>query len=423
MVVFEKSLFAERLTGGSGIEALMDDLGHALAEGGGSMRMLGGGNPALIPDVLACWRRRMQELLEDGDRFDRMMAVYDPPKGNARFALALANLLQREYGWNVGAEHIAITCGGQAAFFYLFNLLAGKFSSGRRKRVLLPVVPEYIGYANQGLAPDFFSGRMPGIEHTAPHTFKYRVDFEDLDLEDIGAICVSRPTNPSGNVLTDEEIAHLDRLARDARIPLLIDNAYGAPFPGILFRDIRPIWNENIILTLSLSKLGLPGTRTGIIVAHPDVIRSIASMNAIVGLANGTIGQAIVAPLLESGEIRTLVAEKIRPFYQRKAANARRWIAQYFDDSLDYHVHESEGALFLWLWFRGMPISAAQLYERLKKRNVLVVPGHYFAIGSREAEEHASRCIRVSFAMEDEVVEAGIKTIADEVARVYAGGK
>ncbi len=420
--MFEKSLFAERLTGGSGIETLMDDLGHALAEGGAGMRMLGGGNPALIPGVEAVWRRRMEELMGEPGRYERMLGVYDPPKGNTRFALALAAYLQRAYGWNVGAEHIAITCGGQAAFFYLFNLLAGLFGNGRRKRVLLPVVPEYIGYANQGLGADFFVGAMPEIEHLGPHAFKYRVDFANLKIDrDIGALCVSRPTNPSGNVLTDREVAHLDALAREAGVPLIIDNAYGEPFPGIVFTKIHPVWNENIILTLSLSKLGLPGTRTGIIVAHPEIVRAVTSMNAIVGLANGTIGQAMVTPLIESGEIGALVGDHVRPFYERKARNARAWIAEYFDDALDYHVHASEGALFLWVWFRGLPIPAQELYERLKKRGVLVVPGHYFAIGSVEARKHASECIRLSFAMDDATVEEGIRILADEVARVYAG--
>ncbi len=421
--VFEKSLFAQRLTGGSGIETLMEDLGHALAEGGAGMRMLGGGNPALIPAVTARWRERMAELLAEGERFDRALAVYDPPRGNARFALALAGFLQREYGWDVGAEHIAITGGGQAAFFYLFNLFAGDFGGGRRKRVLLPVVPEYIGYANQGLGADFFVGAMPAIEHPAAHAFKYRVNFERLRVgADIGAICASRPTNPSGNVLTDAEVAQLDALARERGVPLILDNAYGEPFPGIVFTRIQPVWNENIVLTLSLSKLGLPGTRTGIIVAHPDIIRAVTSMNTIVGLANGNVGQALVTPLLESGELRRLVTEAIRPFYERKAANARAWVARYFDDALDYHVHASEGALFLWLWFRGLPVSSEVLYERLKARGVLVVPGRPFAIGCAEAEAHAAECIRVSFAMEDAVVEEGIAMIADEVARIYAGG-
>lgn len=48
-------------------------------------------------------------------------------------------------------------------------------------------------------------------------------------------ICVSRPTNPTGNVITDEELLKLDALANQHGIPLVIDNAYGVPFPGIIF--------------------------------------------------------------------------------------------------------------------------------------------------------------------------------------------
>jgi len=37
--------------------------------------------------------------------------------------------------------------------------------------------------------------------------FKYHVDFSQLQPgDDIGALCVSRPTNPTGNVLTEDEI-------------------------------------------------------------------------------------------------------------------------------------------------------------------------------------------------------------------------
>ena len=421
MFVIEKSLFGEALTARSGIEDLMDDLGHAMAGAHGPVRMLGGGNPALIPEVQAVWRERMGELLRDGDGFDRMLTVYDPPKGNGRFAKAVAGYLRGKYGWEIGPENVAITAGGQAAFFYLFNLLGGAMGGGRSRKILLPIAPEYIGYANQGLGAEFFASVAPEIEFHGAHEFKYRVDFEKLRIaEDVAAVCVSRPTNPSGNVLTDGEIDHLDRLTREAGVPLIIDNAYGAPFPGIVFREIRPVWNENIVLVLSLSKLGLPGTRTGIVIARPEIVRALASMTAVVGLANGNVGQAIVTPLIESGRIDGMVSELIRPFYERKARLARECVAEFFDNSLDYHVHASEGALFLWLWFRGLPISAAELYERLKARGVLVVPGHYFAFGgSEEAQRHAGECVRVSFAMGDDVVREGFAVMAEEVARAY----
>lgn len=419
--VFEKSLFGDRLASGSGIEELMDDLGRAMAGTHGPVRMLGGGNPAHIPEMQALWRKRMEEILADPAAFDRMLTNYDPPIGNARFLKSFAALLQREFGWDVGPENIAITAGGQTAFFFLFNLLAGPFADGRRKKILFPLVPEYIGYADQGLSPDMFEAVEPRIEFLPGHRFKYHVDFERLRIgEDIAALCVSRPTNPSGNVLTNEEIHQLDALAKTASVPLIIDNAYGVPFPGILFAKADPIWNENIILTLSLSKLGLPNTRTGIVVARPEIIRALGSINAIVGLANGTIGQQIVLPLVESGEILRLARDVIGPFYKRKSELAQKWIAEFFDDHLDYHVHVSEGALFLWLWFRGMKISAEMLYNRLKERGVLIIPGHYFGVGAPDGWQHGHECIRLSFAMEENVVREGIAIIAEELRAAYA---
>ncbi|HEY5813040.1 MAG TPA: aminotransferase class I/II-fold pyridoxal phosphate-dependent enzyme, partial [Terrimicrobiaceae bacterium] len=284
--MIEKSLFGERLASGSGIQELMDDLGRAMAGAHGPIRMLGGGNPAHIPAMQAIWRDRMTEILADPTMFDRMMTNYEPPIGNAKFLAAFAKMLRDQFGWNVGPENIAITAGAQTAFFFLFNLLAGEFRGGIRKTILLPLVPEYLGYVNQGLMPGLLRAVEPRLELLAGRRFKYHVDFERLTIsEDVAAICVSRPTNPSGNVLTDHEMQRLASLARKAEVPLIIDNAYGVPFPGIMFRDAAPIWDENIILTFSLSKLGLPNTRTGIVVARPEIISAVASMTAIVGLA------------------------------------------------------------------------------------------------------------------------------------------
>lgn len=62
--------------------------------------------------------------------------------------------------------------------------------------------------------------------------------------DETGMICVSRPTNPTGNVITDDELIKLDALANQHGIPLVIDNAYGVPFPRIIFSDAGPLWNR-----------------------------------------------------------------------------------------------------------------------------------------------------------------------------------
>ena len=418
------SEFGKRLCMGSGIEELMDDLGNALVSGGPDVRMLGGGQPAHIPEVNALWRRRLEEIMALPGGLEKMLSNYDPPRGNPLFLDSIAALFRESFGWDISAKNIAITAGGQTAFFFLFNALAGKFKDGSRKKILLPLVPEYIGYANQSVSDDIFCACKPLIQKIGDHDFKYRVDFENLRVDDdIAAICVSRPTNPTGNVLTDNEISQLSDLAEKHDIPLIIDNAYGAPFPNIIFTEATPVWNEHTILTLSLSKIGLPGTRTGIVIASEEIASAVSSMSAIVGLANGNIGQAIMEPLIRSGEILKLSSEVVRPYYVEKSRQARAWVAEEFDAKLPYRVHLSEGALFLWLWFEGMPITSGELYERLKKRGVLIVSGHYFFFGDDDADAwpHRHECIRMTFTMDERTVHEGIKIIAEEVARAYAG--
>lgn len=420
------SEFGQRLCMGSGIEELMDDLGNALVSGGPDVRMLGGGQPAHIPKVNALWRRRLEEIMDSAGGLEKMLSNYDPPRGNPLFLDALAALFKESFGWKISAKNIAITPGGQTAFFFLFNSLAGKFADGSRKKILLPLVPEYIGYANQSVGDNIFRACKPLIQKIGDHDFKYGVDFDNLRVDDdVAAICVSRPTNPTGNVLTDEEISRLSDLANEHDIPLIIDNAYGAPFPNIIFTEATPVWNQHTILTLSLSKIGLPGTRTGIVIANEEIAAAVSSMSAIVGLANGNIGQAIMEPLIRSGEILKLSSEVVRPYYAEKSQQARAWVAEEFDASLPYRVHLSEGALFLWLWFEDMPISSKELYERLKMREVLIVSGHYFFFGDDDMNrwQHRHECIRMTFTMDERTVHEGIKIIAEEVAKAYAGAQ
>lgn len=413
------STFGEKFVRNCGILQLMDDLGNALADRP-DMIMLGGGNPSRIPQVEACLRQRMETGLRQGDAFERLVGNYAPPAGDRAFRVAVAELLQRECGWPVTAANIALTNGSQTAFFYLFNFFAGRFDNGWHRKVLLPLTPEYIGYADIGLDDDLFISYRPEIEHLPERQFKYRVDFDALRVtNEVGAICVSRPTNPTGNVLTDEEIDRLHTLAQQHNIPLIIDNAYGPPFPGILYRDVRPVWDEHIIFCLSLSKLGLPGARTGIVVATPEVAAAVGAANAILSLAPGNLGAYMALDLVSSGEVLRLSREVIQPHYAAKVRQALDDLPQALS-GVDYHVHKPEGAFFLWLWFKDLPITAAELYERLKQKRVLVVPGHYFFPGLPGEWRHRHECIRMNYAQDDAVVREGLRIIGEEVRRCYA---
>ncbi|MBS9779585.1 MAG: valine--pyruvate transaminase [Moraxellaceae bacterium] len=432
------SKFGQKFTQHSGILQLMDDLGNAL-QSDEPINMLGGGNPANIDAVNESFLQIFKEMAEGGLKSKAVenMANYASPQGDDEFINALVEFFNRHYQWNLTKENIVLTNGSQNGFFFLFNLFAGKFADNQDKSILLPLAPEYIGYADVHIEGKHFVAVKPKISEVSHEGktgfFKYHIDFEALEnlaeLKDgkIGAICCSRPTNPTGNVLTDEEMQHLSELAKKYDIPLIIDNAYGMPFPNIIYPDVNLHWDENTILCASLSKLGLPSVRTGIIVAKKKVVSVISAMNAIINLSPTRFGSAIATPLVKTDEICYLSDNHIRPFYQQKARYAVELLQKELADLINpktgknpMKIHKPEGAIFLWIWFKDLPISSAELYQRLKAKRTLIIPSEQFFCGiDTNNYPHAHECIRMSIAQDDSVLEQGIATIAEVVKEVY----
>ncbi|HBC3374924.1 TPA: valine--pyruvate transaminase [Vibrio parahaemolyticus] len=410
------SKFGEKFNQYSGITQLMDDLNDGLRTPGAIM--LGGGNPAAIPAMLDYFHQASEEMLASGELV-AALTNYDGPQGKDVFVKALAQQFRETYGWDISEKNISLTNGSQSGFFYLFNLFAGKQPDGSHKKVLLPIAPEYIGYGDAGIDEDIFVSYHPEIELLDNGLFKYHVDFEKLTVDDsVAAICASRPTNPTGNVLTDEEVRKLDKLARENNIPLIIDNAYGLPFPNIIFEDVEPFWNENTILCMSLSKLGLPGVRCGIVIASEEITQALTNMNGIISLAPGSVGPALANHIIAKGDLLKLSSEVIKPFYKQKSQRAVELLQQAITDER-FRIHKPEGAIFLWLWFDELPITTMELYQRLKARGVLIVPGEYFFIGQKDEWDHAHQCLRMNYVQDDEMMQKGIAIIAEEVEKAY----
>ena len=412
------SRFASRFSPNAGIVQLMDDLGNAMA--GNDMLMLGGGNPSHIPEVQQYFNECLQRIIQQPSEFSHVVGNYDSPQGEPRFINALVDYLNDLYNWKLTDNNIALTGGSQAAFFLLFNMFAGEQTDGQQKKILLPMAPEYIGYSDVILSDNSLISYKPSIEKGADNFFKYHIDFNQLQIdESIAAICVSRPGNPTGNVLTEQEIRQLSDIACDNELPLIIDNAYGLPFPNIIFKETSPFYNDNTILCLSLSKLGLPGARTGIVIANEEIIRYLSSMNAIINLSQGSFGPAITYDLIRTGEIDIICKNLIKPFYQNRLNNALEWIKKSFV-GFEYYIHEPEGALFLWLWIPDLKITSQELYEKLKSRGVLIIPGHHFFPGLQEDWKHKNQCIRITYSQSSDIVKKGIEIIADELKK-YCG--
>lgn len=423
----EYSEYGQKFSEPSGIFQLMDDLDRALSgPERDQVKMLGGGNPALIDGVIEYLRRRMLELVNRPDAFTRMLGIYDHPEGNLPFREELAAFFAKRTGLKITHKNIALTQGSQSAFFQLFNLFSGQHNNPERKvkKVLFPMLPEYIGYESLGIVKDQLTGLPPVVEETGPGVFRYKIDMhrveESLKYNEIALICLSRPANPTGAVCTVDELKQLQELAVRYGVRLIVDGAYGRPFPGMVYSD-DPQYDfyhdEGMISVLSLSKAGLPGVRTGIIIADESIVTMIGRMNAVMQLASPTIGPAMMKGSIEDGSFTDICNRFVLPFYAKR----RQLALEILDDATDRQSvglkrHESLGAFFLWLTFEGTKEKSESnvIYKKLAEKNVIVVPGHHYFPGAGLWQySHSNSSVRISYLSSPEDIEAGLTAMIE----------
>jgi valine--pyruvate aminotransferase len=112
----------------------------------------------------------------------------------------------------------------------------------------------------------------------------------------------------------------------------------------------------------------------------------------------------------------------VRPAYEAQLAFAQNTLHEVMDPAIPYAMHKPEGAMFLWLWFKDMPITSQELYERLKAQGVVVVSGHNFFVGITDDWQHQHECIRINYAAQTpERIAKGLRVIAQQVRKAYLG--
>ena len=124
MSSFRLSSFGERFAGPTGIADLMTDLSEPPVDPASPFSMLGGGNPAIIPEIDAAWRRALGELVQS-PFFSRLVGAYDSQIGPSGFRRALAECFSSSYGWPISERNVGVVNGSQIAAFYLINMFSG----------------------------------------------------------------------------------------------------------------------------------------------------------------------------------------------------------------------------------------------------------------------------------------------------------
>ncbi|MGB7442734.1 MAG: valine--pyruvate transaminase [Coleofasciculaceae cyanobacterium] len=413
--------FGTQMSKLTGVRAIMKDIAETLqASQGQEFINLSAGNPVILPEVEQLWRDCTAQLLSSSE-YGEVVCRYGSAQGYHPLIEAIANEFNQRYGLNLSKRNILITPGSQSLYFYATNTFGGYTETGQLKQVVLPLSPDYTGYGGVSLTPEALLAYKPALEvDERLHRFKYRPDFSKLSItEKTGCILFSRPCNPTGNVLTDDEVAKLIALAAPLNVPVLIDSAYSPPFPCLNFAEMKPVFGGNILHCLSLSKAGLPGERIGIAIGEPELIEVLQSFQTNMCLHSSRYGQAIAAKAIASGRLSDISTKIIRPHYRQKFAVAEDTLDQFMPKDLPWFLHRGEGAIFAWLWLQDLPVTDWEFYQELKKVGVIVVPGSTFFPGLEEEWPHKQQCFRISLTASNEEIEVAMQRLATLAEQVY----
>ena len=415
------SQFGSQMSQLTGVRAIMKDIIETLRNSAGKEFFnLSAGNPVILPEVEQLWRDCTQDLL-NSDEYGEVVCRYGSSQGYAPLIKAVIDDFNTRYGLELNDRNILITGGSQALYLYAANAFGGYTISQELKNIVLPLSPDYTGYGGVSLTPEALLAYKPTLdidEHN--HRFKYRPDFDRLKIDEkTGCVIFSRPCNPTGNVVSDEEVNKIAALADRYNVPVLVDSAYAPPFPALNFTDMTPQFGNNIIHCMSLSKAGLPGERIGIAIGDARLIEILESFQTNACIHSSRYGQAIAAKAIASGKLADIAVNVIRPHYQRKIEILEDTLDTAMPDNIPWYLHQGEGAIFGWLWLDRLPMTDWELYQELKQQGVIVVPGSTFFPGLKEDWQHKQQCLRISLtATETEIAEA-MKRLAEVVRRVY----
>ncbi|TGL09583.1 valine--pyruvate transaminase [Leptospira levettii] len=415
------SLWADRLRKNQGIRSLMEDLGQAT--GDPNEILLGGGNPAPIPEAEAIFEETFGKLAKD-PILRSLLGDYQAPIGNDSFRELAAEYLSPLLQSKLKKENIAFFNGSQNAYSFLLNLHSGPMADGSFQKILLPVVPEYIGYADQSIAENVFLAKPPNVVSTRKNRFRYELNQSTFDLTGVGVLAISRPTNPTGNVLPLEQLEWMEKSTTKHNIPILIDLAYGNPFPNLIGKESPIQYKEGRTLSLSFSKIGLPGVRFGIVVSDEETINTLSSFAAVSNLAVGNLGVYMMQILFQENVLPKLSENILRPFYEAKAKLALNLFTEAFEKmGVAYEIHDPMGGFFLWIRFPSLSISNHELYHLCKDKRLFIVSGHYFFPGLNTDFSHTKECIRLTYCRKEEELARGAQILAEIVASHQAKSK
>ncbi|MBX6341000.1 MAG: aminotransferase class I/II-fold pyridoxal phosphate-dependent enzyme [Thermomicrobiaceae bacterium] len=334
--------------------------------------------------------RELLDLAGQPEALERLLDTrlgYSEARGTEELRGLIAGLYR-----DTGPDEVLVTTGAIEANFLLFNVL---LEPGDQVVVIDPAYQQ-LQSVPKAIGCDVSSWRL------RPETgFRYDVDeLERLVTPRTRLIVINTPHNPTGAVLSPEELQRVYDIAETRGAWLLSDEAYrwlelpGRPPLAGPARDLGP---RGISVGTLSKPFGLPGLRVGWLVAPPDVVARCWGQRDYISLSPGKLSDYLATIALRE---RERIFARARDIAARNLRTVERWIRER-EGLIDWTP--PQGGL-LGLLHYHLDVPSLELANRLaEEASVMLAPGSAFGF-----ERH----LRIGLGAEPSLFEEGLGVAA-----------
>jgi len=320
---------------------------------------------------------------------------------------SLRKNIARFYGCS-DHECVTVMNGGSEANY---AAIWGTIEPSDRVAFMLPNYLQGWGLARAfGRQADGFRLVMKRDSHGS---WKWKLDVDSLRkavTKKTKLIVVTNPNNPTGYILTEEEMQIIVGEARRVGAWLLSDEIYrGAEVDGPLTPTFFGRYDK-VIVTGGLSKaFALPGLRIGWIVAKPQTISRLCGYHDYLTLTPSYLSDYL-ADIVMQPKRRDEILQRTRSIIANNLPVLENWLGKHAD-IFDY-ARPAAGAIAT-IKYR-LPIGSVALFDRLREeKSVLITPGAHFGIG---------RYLRIGYGYDLDKTRRGLHEV-DAVLQTLRGKK
>ena len=289
-------------------------------------------------------------------------------------------------------ENVLVTVGcAEANFITLQTLL----EPGDEMAVMLPNYMQIWGI-----------GHNYGFRVKAFHLREEQGWAPDLDeLNDVVSdktrlIAVCNPNNPTGHILTQEDMDAIVAAADRAGAWLLADEVYSGA-ERLTDTQTPSFWGryDRVVAMNSLSKAyGLPGLRLGWVVGPADTVDEIWARHEYTTISATVLANKLAAFAL-SPEARPRLIQRTRDYIRRGYPILDGWLESHEGT---FALVPPQAAAIAFTRY-NLDVNSTELVDRLmREKSVLIVPGDHFGM---------DHYLRISFGLPPDYLRAALDRI------------